>query len=96
MEGRSITLGSAPGQRHERLARQRSRDERARRRMAEQDAHRAMAVHRSERQTLGEMGEIFVEPQQLVSTRHVLARRIDEDDDRRAAARLHRGQDMTG
>jgi hypothetical protein len=45
--------------------------------MAEEDTHRAMAVHRGECQALEEMGEIFVEPQQLVPARHVLARRID-------------------
>src|SRR5437016_5886359 len=60
--------------------------------MAKQDTHRAMAVHRGERQTLEEMGEIFVEPQQLPA-RHVLARGIDDDDDGRGIARFHRSQD---
>ena len=35
-------------------------------------------------------------PEQFVPTRHILARRIDENDDRRAAARSHRREDMTG
>lgn len=60
------------------------------------EAGSAKSVHRGERQTLEEMGEIFVEPEQLVPARHVLARRIDENDDRRAAACFHRGQDVTG
>ena len=38
---------------------------------------------------------LSLEPEQLVPARHVLARCIDEDDDRRAVARLHRGQHMT-
>jgi hypothetical protein len=36
------------------------------------------------------MGEIFVEPQQFVPACHLLARRIDENDDGRTDARLRR------
>jgi hypothetical protein len=54
-----------------------------------------MATRRGERKTLGEVGEIFVESQQFVSTRHVLARRIDQNDNRRTIACLHCGENVT-
>src|SRR5580704_8951022 len=64
--------------------------------MAEQQAHGAMAMRRGEGQTLDKMGEIFVESQEFISTRHVLARGIGQEQDRRAVACLHGGQDMPG
>src|SRR5262249_17506785 len=83
-------------ERHEGLGRQSSSDERARRRMAEEDAYCAVTVRSRKGKTLGEVSKVFVEPRRFASARRVLARCIEEDDDWSPVARFHRREDMTG
>lgn len=53
-----------------------------------------MALRVGEQQRLGEVGEIFVEAEQLVAPAHALAVGIDRHEDRRSIAPAHHVEDI--